>query len=414
MDRIDDLLLATLTREAWREEEKRCEECPEGRWAVWRCIDCSLSHPTCRQCMRRTHRHAPLHRIECWNGSHFRQAALWEVGTYILVEHGIGTRVCKALKFQIEFLEKLQLKKDEEEQLKVSEILKGKQTASASATSGSGSQPMFSASIFDVVENNEEHSERRTWEEDALTDEIFFQTLDNYRRHETQAKDSEEGIENIYDGEDNESDVGEEEVDGEEYLHTSETPGENAEHVYDANAAANENTNADIQWESGPQSERPSADALNNTYVRVLHTNGIHHLAMVTCNCQGGHNVSMDLVRCRFLPASFTKIRTLFTVHLMDYFRLSNLELKSSAYQFYQLIRRLTMPMAHASVINLYHEFRRMSRLWRWMKKLKWAGYGHNKQDALQPNPGSLANYCPTCPQPGINLPDNWKDDQNR
>ncbi len=28
--------------------------------------------------------------------------------------------------------------------------------------------------------------------------------------------------------------------------------------------------------------------------------------------------------------------------------------------------------------------------------------------------PGELAIYCPTCPQPGINIPDNWKDDSNR
>jgi hypothetical protein len=98
----------------------------------------------------------------------------------------------------------------------------------------------------------------------------------------------------------------------------------------------------------------------------------------------------------------------------MDYFQLCNLELKASAYQFYQLIRRLTRPIGNAEIVNLYHEFRRMSRLWRWMKKLKWAGYGHNKQDPLNPPAGSLANFCPTCPQPGKNLPDDWKNDPNR
>ena len=33
----------------------------------------------------------------------------------------------------------------------------------------------------------------------------------------------------------------------------------------------------------------PTAYALNNSYIRVVHTNGIHHLAMVTCQCQGEH-----------------------------------------------------------------------------------------------------------------------------
>jgi hypothetical protein len=43
------------------------------------------------------------------------------------------------------------------------------------------------------------------------------------------------------------------------------------------------------------------------------------------------------------------------------------------------------------------------------MKKLKWAGYGHKTGDPNSPNSGELANFCPACPQPGINLPLNWK-----
>ena len=48
------------------------------------------------------------------------------------------------------------------------------------------------------------------------------------------------------------------------------------------------------------------------------------------------------------------------------------------------------------------------------MKKLKWAGYGHNKEDYLNPPAGSLSIFCPTCPQPTMNLPDNWKEDKNK
>ncbi|KAF8232614.1 hypothetical protein L208DRAFT_1271231 [Tricholoma matsutake] len=48
------------------------------------------------------------------------------------------------------------------------------------------------------------------------------------------------------------------------------------------------------------------------------------------------------------------------------------------------------------------------------MKRLKWAGYGHNQRDPLNPEPGSLADFCPACPQVGINILDNWKDDVNQ
>jgi hypothetical protein len=156
------------------------------------------------------------------------------------------------------------------------------------------------------------------------------------------------------------------------------------------------------------------ADALNNSYIRVVHMNRIHHLAMVTCHCQGEHRIPLDLVASHLLPTSFTKIRTLFTVQVLDYFQLCNLELKASAYQFYKLIRHVTLPMRPAEVVNLYHELRCMSRLWHWMKRLKWAGYGHNQKDPLSPEPGSLAPFCLACPQVGINILENWKDDVNQ
>ena len=149
------------------------------------------------------------------------------------------------------------------------------------------------------------------------------------------------------------------------------------------------------------------------TYLRVVHTNGIHDIAMVSCECRG-NMVAGDLLAARLLPASFQRIRTLFTVQVMDHFRLCNLELKASAYQFYHLLRRLTAPMAPAAVVDLYREFRRMSRIWRWMKRLKWAGRANNDMPVDEVKEGELGIFCPACPQPGINIPDNWKDDPAR
>ena len=194
-----------------------------------------------------------------------------------------------------------------------------------------------------------------------------------------------------------------------EYISLSkEHPPDNT--IHDG-AAGDEAANA-----PGPVEETvpPQTDALNNAYVRVVHTNGIHHLAMVTCRCRGFDTLPIDLVASQFLPASFVNIRTLFSTQLLGYFRLCNLELKASAYQFYTLLRRLTNPGAPADVVDLYNEFRRMARFWRWMKKLKWAGYAHNGKDPMNVEPGGLATFCPACPQPNINLPSDWKDDVNR
>lgn len=330
--------------------------------------------------MRGSHRQSPFHRIECWTGSYFRRAALWEVGTYILIEHHSDVSVCDGLKFQVEYLEGLQVKQDQEEQRKLSEII----TATATGT-GMGPAP-------------------GTWTQTTAT--MTPEDDANDFEKDTRAAGAGDWLET--EDEDGDNDF----LDG-----GDDTNGDNTEtdvHGF-APYLAGADAAAEYDIETGRSDRmRPGADPLNNTYVRVVHTNGIHHLAMVTCLCRGEHHIPLDLVACRLLPASLTRIRTLFTTALMDYFRLCNLELKASAYQFYQLIRRLTRPVGNAEIINLYHEFRRTSRFWRWMKKLKWAGYGNNNQDPLQPPPGSLANYCPTCPQPGVNLPEDWKSDQNR
>ena len=88
--------------------------------------------------------------------------------------------------------------------------------------------------------------------------------------------------------------------------------------------------------------------------------------------------------------------------------------MRSSAYQFFQLLRRLTNNIIPSKVVNLYHELRRLSRLWRWVKKLRWAGYAQRAGQPITPKPGELGNFCPACPQVGVNLPENWKDDPNR
>jgi hypothetical protein len=49
----------------------------------------------------------------------------------------------------------------------------------------------------------------------------------------------------------------------------------------------------------------------------------------------------------------------------------------------------------------------RVSRLWRDIQTRKRFGFGHEKDE---PGLGSLALFCPACPQPGVNLPDDWKD----
>jgi len=149
---------------------------------------------------------------------------------------------------------------------------------------------------------------------------------------------------------------------------------------------------------------------VHSDMVCLIHTNGVHRLLVVICGCRGPDEIFLDLAFCRLVPTSFTRIKTLFTSVVLDDFRITNLECKALANQYWQRLRRMTSSMAPETVDNRYKELLRMLRLWRWMKKLKWSSYAHGqaKRD------GYLTIFCPACPQPGINIDPNWKLDKNR
>jgi hypothetical protein len=86
--RVGGILQAIQAREALP-ESARCAEC-DASIAHWRCEECAERKLLCRVCMRHSHSSNPFHRIECWTGTHFRKAALWEVGVYLLLPHQNG------------------------------------------------------------------------------------------------------------------------------------------------------------------------------------------------------------------------------------------------------------------------------------------------------------------------------------
>ena len=342
--------------------------------------------------MRHTHINAPLHHIEYWTGTFFRAACLWEVGNYILVPHYSSSgSLCSELTFQKEALEAYQQEKDQTEQMQSLQ-----QAASAASAA--------SAAIDEWVDwlGDEEREETTEWNEHNIDqlDENFDEdiqasagyldrNLPTFATHHPPTHGTEHGTEQARN------------------MQCSATDSA----ALPRGGAPPMPGNAD----DGPATAaHPSRDSLYNAYVRVIHVNGVHHLALVTCTCLNADNIHANLLSCRLVPTTFKRYRTLFTGGVLDDFRISNLECKVSAYQYYSKLRRLTSPAGPGNVPSFYHELLRLSRLWRWMKKLKWAGYGHRSVDPNSPKSGDLANFCPACPQPGINLASNWKDDPNR
>lgn len=330
-----------------------CRHCNTDSIASWACSDCLLLANLCRKCMRETHMANPLHRIQRWTGTYFRRAELWEVGVYLSAPHESEGEVCFNLANQTQLLQKFEHQKDAMDQ----EVL-----LTAQHNAVAGGHPVAGGS-----------------------DDPFLHAFQ--KRMENQTQDNCDFLFNDLPDDD-------EELNNDEAFHEYLPP------------------QADITANDMP--ETPRTDAFNNAYVRIVHTNGLHHLAMIACSCRGDRQIAFDLIASGFMPASFTRIRTLFSCQLLDHFRLCNLELKASAYEYYNMLRRLTSATSPADVTNVAHEFRRMVRIWRWIKKLRWAGYGHNNNDPTNPPKGALANFCPACPQAGVNLPVDWKQDTNR
>lgn len=234
---MDEFLEALLDREAMPGGTSQCRHCDKGMLAVWRCKDCLLGTSMCRGCMRLSHRENPLHRIEQWNGSYFRPAELWEVGTYLLVKHHVGERVCNTLEVWCNFLEQAERSKDTGEQ-------------------------------------------QRLLQDQQMTKEPEPEPEPDHDYEKFNNEETEEG----------ENDVNDDEEDTED----TEEPEEF------------ENTNPYLPgWGADAGPGPGPGSAMPGSYVRVVHSNGLHHIAMVSCLCGGEDVLPLDLVANRLIPASF-------------------------------------------------------------------------------------------------------------
>jgi hypothetical protein len=154
----------------------------------------------------------------------------------------------------------------------------------------------------------------------------------------------------------------------------------------------------------------PTRDNEGNPFVTFVDILGVHQIPVVRCHCR---ETAEDLLFMEqsYFPASFVDIRTVFTFSVLKDYNLANLECKTSAFQYYQKLCRITSPTFLRSVPNRYREFRRITRQWRNLTLHQKAGRGH---ECGEGKAGEMALFCAACPQPGINLDENWMSDVNK
>jgi len=150
----------------------------------------------------------------------------------------------------------------------------------------------------------------------------------------------------------------------------------------------------------------PRADANGNPFLLIIDSRQGFHLPVVSCSC-GVTDVKAQYLELEMFPASYENVQTVFTFRCLDDFRVSNLECKTSAYQYFQKIRRLTNLAFPQAVPNRYMELLRLSRQWRNLKLRKWFQFAH--RPGVVPKEGEMALFCAACPQVDLNLPEDWE-----
>lgn len=140
----------------------------------------------------------------------------------------------------------------------------------------------------------------------------------------------------------------------------------------------------------------------------VLHTNGIHDIAIQYCGCTCTIPPHHQLLRQGLYPASQLSVKMCASFELLDLLHKLTLTTKSSTYDFYHMLKKMMDNTGLIPLRTCYQPLMHMSLQWRHLKMLKWGGQAHDPAGMSTTAPGELAVLCPSCPWLGVNLLGGW------
>ncbi|KAJ8518864.1 hypothetical protein ONZ45_g4098 [Pleurotus djamor] len=140
----------------------------------------------------------------------------------------------------------------------------------------------------------------------------------------------------------------------------------------------------------------------------VIHTNGLHTVAVDYCNCDKRVARTSQLFQARWYPATVKFPATCATLEMIQHFHGLSLCSKVSAHEYYRNLERLTTNLRVDVPKNRYQAFLRVIRQYRHLRMLKRAGRAHVKDGVAKTGKGELALRCLACARPGVNLPADW------
>lgn len=133
--------------------------------------------------------------------------------------------------------------------------------------------------------------------------------------------------------------------------------------------------------------------ALHSSHFVVLHTNGIHEVAVDACDCERrlwAGPPEDQLLRAGWFPATDHRPRTCATIEMLDHFLLQTYQAKTTMYDYYSVLEKTTNNVG-IKPPNRYHAFLRMVREYLHLLMLKRAGHGHAISGVMGTQQGELA-----------------------
>ncbi|TFK79956.1 hypothetical protein K466DRAFT_504721 [Polyporus arcularius HHB13444] len=136
---------------------------------------------------------------------------------------------------------------------------------------------------------------------------------------------------------------------------------------------------------------------------------GIHEVQIRFCECLDESEeftyTWVQVFRQGWFPATTNRPATAFTFRMLNAFQELNFQGKTSLYDYWKSLERITDNSGSGPSLVLSH----VVRLWRHLTALKRAARAHDPTGPEGTKEGDLAVECPACPHPGKNLPDDWE-----
>jgi hypothetical protein len=74
----------------------------------------------------------------------------------------------------------------------------------------------------------------------------------------------------------------------------------------------------------------------------IVDSTGVHRIRVQRCTCKDALPLDEQMFALGLFPATFQRVRTAFTFRVLDEFLVENVECKTSAFNFYGKLRRIT------------------------------------------------------------------------